>query len=239
MSKTLLDWSSSPEERMANTVLVNDRIARCKGKDSPCANSSIDICVLDRKTKLIRLTDRQFVELRRNAVSIEEDDLHALGPMQRDNVILGSLSRMYVTLTTLFGEHGNHYDDYTSSFSFPFLIHFPEEEDNLGYLIEVKDVKGSILFPVYKILHPDEEIDRVCVSEPFADFRKHEISFLIGYIIGYSTGIFEAISKVYEGDFLKSIRSQRIVYGYQDGDFLDMQCDTVEAFWATLDKYRS
>jgi hypothetical protein len=197
---------------------------------TPVKNVSIDIKTKERTYKLIRLNDEQFYLLYKNSISISEDYKHLMSLSIDEDIIYSSFSKMYMALKGLFGESGNHYDDWKGSFSFPFLICFQKDEE-FGYLMNLYNIRSSIEFKIAKLIHVDDErFERDILHNPFEEFPREEINYFINYFVGFLTGYFQSVSDQYDEVFLKTVRSNLILFGYKDGCFFDSQYENEEEF---------
>ena len=215
-----------------NTGIVYYMIEKySKKKDyTPVKNASIDIETKERIYKLIRLNDEQFYLLYKNSISISEDYKHLMYLSMDEDIIYSSFSKMYMALKELFGESGNHYDDWKGSFSFPFLIYFQKEEE-FGYLINLYNIRSSIEFKIAKLIHADDErFERDVLHNPFEEFPREEINYFINYFVGFLTGYFKSVRDRYDEFFFKTVKSNLILFGYKDGCFFDNQYENEEEF---------
>lgn len=109
----------------------------------------------------------------------------------------------------------------TSSFSFPFLVEFPEEKDNLGYLLHAYDNEAGFAYGFGKIIEPEDTSSKRETYFAFPDFTIKEMVFLVGFLMGYCEGIFPYIKKYFEEEFVHRVGGSRI-YGHKDGEFFDV-----------------
>ena len=135
-----------------------------------------------------------------------------------------------MALKRLFGESGNYYDDWKGSFSFPFLIYLQKEEE-FGYLMNIYNIKSSIEFKIAKLIHADDKrLERDILHNPFEEFPREEINYLIDYFVGFLTGYFKSVRDRYDEFFFKTVKSNLILFGYRDGCFFDNQYENEEEF---------
>lgn len=217
-------------ESLENAAFVGSIIKKYTDRD-PIENQSITIKAKKKNMqyKLIRLTDDQFHQLRKNSLTIAEDYFHLMRLSRDKRIIYQNLSKMYSALTWCFGESGDYYDPWKCSFSFPFLLSFSKEGVDFDYLMEIIDIRASIDFKVAKIIYADDKTyRRELVHEPFTELPREEINYCINFITGYLTGLFKVLHKQYAKPFLKHVRSELVIYGYKDGDFFEHQYDSEE-----------
>jgi hypothetical protein len=203
-------------------------------------NISIEIDIDGRIYKLIRLNDDQFYVLNKNSIPIIDDYIHLMLLYSVDEIIYSSTPKMYITLKSLFGEHGDDYDDWSGTFSFPFLIHFREGEEEFEYLMNIYDIKSSIDFKIAKLIEDeDERFEKGIHHKPFEEFPREKINYVINYFVGFLTRYFEScLNNQYDEFFFKIVRSDLILYGYKDGRYFDDEYETEEKFDAAIQKLR-
>ena len=133
------------EARKEDVQLVDYIIKKYNRSKSyiPVKNISINLKTKKNNYKLIRLNDEQFYLLHKNSIAIFEDYGHLISLFADKKIIYSSFSKMYTVLKMLFGESGKYYDDWKGSFSFPFLIHFYKDEEEFGYLMNLRNVRSS------------------------------------------------------------------------------------------------
>jgi hypothetical protein len=207
-----------------------------KKKEMSVKNISIDIDIDGQIFKLIRLDDDQYYALHKNSISIFDDYAHLFYLSKDNDNIYSSYSKMYVTLKSLFGEHGDYYDDWKGSFSFPFLIYFQKGEGEIGYLMNINNVRSLIEFNIAKLIQEDDErFERGILHKPFEEFPRQQINYFINYIVGFLSGYFESgLRDQYDEYFYKTVRSNLILFGYINGNFIDEAYETEEEFDAAI-----
>ena len=204
----------------------------------PVRNISINIETKKNKYKLIRLNDEQFYLLHKNSIAIFEDYGHLISLFADKNIIYSSLSKMYTALKILFGESSKCYDDWKGSFSFPFLIHFYNSEEEFEYLMDLRNIRSSIEFGITKLINVDDKFKRDILHNPFEEFAREEINYFINYCIGFLTGFFKSIADRYNDDFFKIVESNLILFGYKDGCFFDDQYNDENEFDEAIQKLK-
>jgi hypothetical protein len=218
-----------------NTELVSRMIRTYNKKedDIPVENTSLDIETEKNIYKLIRLNDEQYYLLRKNAVGILEDYGLLMQLYMCRDTVYSSFSKLYAALKILFGESGKYYDDWKGSFSFPFLIHFHKRKREYGYVMNLMNLRTSVEFNLAKLISPgNKRIKRGILHEPFKEFPREEITYFINYFIGFLTGFFNPDR--YDEPFVKSVKSNLIVFGYKDGQFFDDQYESEKEFRKAL-----
>jgi len=228
------------EENCDNLYLLNSVIKKYSEKDYiPVKNVSIDIKTNKRIYKLIRLNDEQFYLLYKNSIAIFEDYRHLMSLSMNKDIIYSSFSKMYITLKELFGESGKYYDDWKGSFSFPFLIYFQKDEEIFGYLMNVYNIRSSVEFKISKLINADDkQFKRDILHKPFEEFPGEEIICLINYFVGFLTGYFESIKDNYDEFFIKTVKSNLILFGYKDGCYFDNEYENEEEFHKAFQEFK-
>lgn len=205
--------SEGKENNSDNTDLVHSMIKKYSRKKdyAPVENISINIETKERIYKLIRLNDEQYYLLYKNSIAIFEDYMHLMYLSRSEDIIYSSFSKMYVTLKALFGESGRYYDDWKGSFSFPFLIYFQKGEEDFGYLLNICNIRSSIDFKIAKLIHADDKkLERHILHDPFEEFPREEITYFTNYIVGFLTGYFKSLKKIYDEFFFQAVGSDLI-----------------------------
>lgn len=218
-----------------NADLVDATINKYSGKtgDAPgkTENISIDIEAKERNYLLVRLSDAQYFSLRKNSIPIFDDYAHLIHLSMDKELIFSSFAKMYASLKWRFGECGKCYDDWKGSFSFPFLIHFKKGEEEFDYLMNLFNIRSSIEFRLSKLVQAgDERLNEGILHNPFADFPRDEINYVINYLVGFLTGYFEAVSKQTCEPFFGTVESNLIVFGCKDGAYFDDQYEDEKEF---------
>lgn len=202
--------------------------------------SSLDIKVIDKVYKLIRLDNQAYYELRKIGIPIAEDYEHLIHLASDKELIYSNMAKMYAALKSRFGESGTSYDDWKGSFGFAFLLSFAHEGKEHGYLLNIYNMRSSIEFKLYKLPGAGEQsIDRHRFHAPFPEFPRHAIRCVINYIVGFLSGYFESIEKWYDEPFFQTVQSNLIVFGFKDGHFFDEQYETEEDFDAAVKELKA
>lgn len=221
---------SSDEQR--NSELVRHVVKLYQKKVSiPVTHKALPIPIEGTKYQMIRLTDRQYLRLCDNCLSILQDHGHLLCLWSHKDLIYSSLSKMYVALTELFGESSIIYDRYKSTFSFPFLLHFQNELEPFNYLLRVVHVRTSVDFRFAKIIATDpSKSDVMRLHEPFDELPRATMNYIINYFLGFLTGYFEVRHDHFDTFFYRVVESDLIIFGYKDGEYFDDQYDNQNEF---------
>lgn len=216
--------------------LVAKTIQKYSGhpKSRTIKNQSIYIHLKSVSYQVTRLNDEQYKLLRKNTLSIAQDYAFLMYLYSNENLIYRSFSRMYATLKHLFGESGGYYDDWKGSFSFPFLICFERDGQDVEYLINVYNFRSAIEFSLYKLISSEnQEYDKMVIHKPFPEFIKEQINIFLICFIGNLTDFFEKnLHGNYEAFFYKTAQSNLIIFGHQNGEFFDLQFDDPDEFEA-------
>ncbi len=213
------------EEMVNNIKHINGILKELDEKPVyPVTNSSIMVMAGEgRPVEVIRLTMPQALVIGRHAESIELNDFSWEMSIHDTQ---GSLlfSRMFVTLEDMFGPSEDKAidDGYKNSFFFPFLLKFPQEKHNLGYLMIVRDIKGAIHYNFGKIFPLNASIDRGKMPAIYEDFNKDAVKQTVRSFFDYVEIYFKSItSHHFDHFFYRTIRCNLGVYGYKDGEFFD------------------
>lgn len=207
-----------------HTDLVLATISKYSRKKAhlPIKNISMDIKTKLNIYKLIRLKDEQLPPLEKASISIAGDGMYLMDMAMEKGLIYASLSKMYITLKTIFGESSRSYDESKSSFSFPFLVCFKKGESEFEYLMKVCNYRSIVEFRIYKLVLPGTKLAKQGGQhEPFKEFPKEEINYFITYLTGFLTGFFHTTGHEYNVPFFKMVRSNLVLFGYKDGRFFD------------------
>ncbi len=150
------------------------------------------------------------------------------------------LAQAYLALTEKTGPSSQFFDAYKCSFAFPFLLEPPGAAgNNRGYLLEVRDYKGSLEFPVRKIVDAaDPRLVERRIHEPFEhEFSRAAIDELVVYFHAYLTGYWEAIQGRSHEPFVNRVESNWIVYGYCGGSCFEEHFKSAQQYEAALTRY--
>ncbi len=189
---------------------------------------------------LWRLTEEEDSRLRDNSLPIKEDGMFLMQLMlsERHNPDRLTLPKAFLALEHLFGETSHLFDDWKGSFSFPLLLAV-KTAGQFFYLLRVYDHRGSLQFPLYRILENGVDgYDIHAYREPLEiEFSREEINEFICYFYGYLVGVAEIINELPKKSFLKRIDSNHILYGCQDGTFFEEQIDSEEDYKAAIQTF--
>ncbi len=217
-----------------NFQYINEILEKLDAKPVyPVKNRSITVSAGNvRPVRVIRLTRPQFSEIAKHAVMVEMNDFNwEMSVYHSQSYLL--FSKMFVTLEYLFGstdEQGID-DGYKRSFYFPFLLKFPDEKENLGYLMIVHDHRCGIYYKFAKILPLSEHLDQNKCYQPFEDFTREELKHTVKFFYSYLESWFDVyIADRFDSFFYKTIPSDLSVYGYKDGQFFDKGFDDPDAY---------
>ena len=188
---------------------------------------------------LTRLDDGTYHNLWQNSLAIEDDYgfyMTFARLMAREGRKL-NFAQMYVALKELCGESSNIFDNWKSSFLFPFLLEVAKADRQSRYLFRFYNYRDSWYCGLRKVLDADDTgYDKHRMYQPFEDeFSRDEINYLIAYFYSYLFGFFEAIHDYYDDFFFKRVDSNLILFGYKDGEFFEEQYDTEEEYLEAID----
>ena len=240
--RELIDMSDC-EEMKNNIKYINDTFKKLGLTPvQPVINNSISILVKnDRPVNVIRLTRPQLVAIEKHLAWIKMNEISWSYTLEAEQKSLW-FSRFFVTLEELFGpndEQGTD-DGYKSSFYFPFLLEFPQEKENLGYLMIVRDLKCSVYYKFAKILPSDKYADKNKIPNTFKDFTEDDIKETVRSFYKYLESYFERfINHSFDSFFYKTIECDLVVYGYKDGAFFDEGYDDPDEYEEVIKKLSS
>jgi len=237
-----MGFSRAKERKNGNTELIHRMMRKYgEGDYDAVENVSLDIPLKERTYKLVRLNDEQYYFLQENSISILDDYMHLMFLSLDETLFCSSLSKMYSALKALFGESGRYYDYWKGSFSFPFLIHFSEEDEDIGYLMNVCDIKSSIYFRMAKLVRAgDKKFRRDRAHDPLEEFSRREMNYCINYFAGFLSGYFSAAEKLLSREFFfRAVRVPLVLYGCRDGRFFDCQYESEDELDEALEELES
>jgi hypothetical protein len=191
--------------------------------------------------RLTRLDDGEFIDLLRRSLAIEEDywfHIRLYLDLERQGERL-NFAEVYLTLRELTGESGTYLDPWKCSFSFPFALEVRRGERSHKYLLEVRNQRDSLYFPLRKIVDPeDKRLKEHLIHPPFADeFSREEINRFVAYLYGYLMGRWGVFRRRPLKPFLRKAASNLLVFGYCGGSTFEEQYQSEEAYDAACQRY--
>ena len=189
--------------------------------------------------RLVRLTDNQHYRFLRSSIAIEQDhftyfDLIRLSHNRKDPM---TLAEAYLSLKSQFGESSSIYDQYKSSFCFPFSLQIErsnsaEARQTVPYFLAIRDYKGAFEFNLRRSVDSkNSEIERGIYHKPFEDeFSGDEIDHVFAYLYGFIQGYGTTIPRRHNAFFYHKIRAILSVYGYMDGQFFECSFHSEEEY---------
>lgn len=192
----------------------------------------------DDEFALRRVSDREWWRLGRHATAIEDDPLFWLmrGALGRRRLL--SLPEYFVALSHLFGASSDHFDDYKSSFCFPFHLTTAKGAARGDYILLVRDRKGGPDSALWRCdgssrsgLRP---IEPFVAAEFSRDDYRHVMNHLEGYVMGYLNTARLAVP-----DFVNVVESVLLRYGYRNGQPFEHRCEDDEEFDAAAQRYEA
>jgi hypothetical protein len=170
---------------------------------------------------LRRISDNELHRLARRAAPIENDLMFWMhwNSRRRQPAML-SLPEFFVAMADAFGASGFAFDDYKSSFCFPFHL-TTDKGGSLGnYVLLVQDWKGGV----------EARLMRCCSDrqpplgppQPFVDaeLSRDDFHYLMNFLGGYLEGRQETMPAEAEHsvpDFVQRVDAALLLYGYRDG----------------------
>lgn len=185
-----------------------------------------------------RLSDDEYLRLRRHSYPIEEDRqfLFDFWLTIRQSSRYLTLSKAFLSLESLFGQSSKWLDDWKGSFSFPLLLVLTKGKTKYYYLLEIYDQRASLRFAFYKLLEEGaEEKDTAVYRAPDpAEFSQDNFNDLILFIYRYLQREFSKIKSSKITDFFKSVKSEHLLYGYVQENFFEEQYQEPEDYQEAL-----
>jgi hypothetical protein len=201
------------------------------------------ICLsADRVTcRLTRLDDGEFANLLRRSLAIDEDYgfevCFWLALAARGDAL--NFAQVYLALREIAGESGWYFDHWKGSFSFPFALEVRRAERSFSYLLEIRNQRDSLCYPIRRIVAPeDRRLKEYRIHPPFADeFSREEINRFLVRLYGYLTGVWRGLRGRPLKPFLHAVPSNLIVFGYCGGVAFEEHYDSEEAYHAACQSY--
>lgn len=200
-------------------------------------NESLLIRHRDAKFSLRRIDDRELSRLARTATDIEDDHAFWLqrNHRQRQPDAL-SLAEFFVGMTRAFGATGCTFDDYKSSFCFPFQLTTDKAGVKGDYLLLVQDWKGGVAAKLLR--RCGRRTPELGPIEPFVatEFSRDNFRFVMNFLDGYLEGV-QSIARRTESpvpDFVQHVEAALLIYGYRNGTPFERHFDDDEEYRAAL-----
>jgi len=139
-----------------------------------------------------------------------------------------TLPKAFIALEALFGEGSKLKGNPEQAFSFPFLLSIKKSSCLFYYLFEITDLRGGLSFNLYRIADQKKHIqgDLPESQNPIEnEFSSEEIQCFTKHLRSYLNRIVKMLCEIYESfePFVRCIDSERILYGYKEGDFFEMK----------------
>ncbi|NJK52140.1 MAG: hypothetical protein HC936_03690 [Leptolyngbyaceae cyanobacterium SU_3_3] len=196
----------------------------------------------DNQFDLWRLGDQEFQQLRQHSLPIQEDSgfMLQMAVSEHYNPDRLSLPQAFLTLEELFGETSSWFDEWKGSFSFPLLLVLTKNQRQFFYLLRILDHRGSLCFPLYRVLEQGaEDYDINVYRSPFElEFSGEEINKFTCYLYGYLRGASEWASKLPFSSFLKQVDSNLILYGGRDGELFEEHFESDTAYRQAIEEFK-
>lgn len=170
---------------------------------------------------LRRISDNELHRLARRAAPIENDLLFWMHWNSRRNQPRAlSLPEFFVGMANAFGASGFAFDDYKSSFCFPFHLTTNKGGSRGDYVLLVQDWKGGVEARLMRCC--GDIRPRLGPAQPFVDaeLSRDDFRYLMNFLGGYLEGRQEAM--LTEGapvvpDFVQRVDAALLMYGYRNG----------------------
>lgn len=181
---------------------------------------------------LFRLTNDEFTTLSQHALPILQN-FELIEQLERRHGLdrCLSLGQALTVLERKFGPSSPLFDGYRGSFSFPLLVTMTRER-RISYLLRCHDHRGTIHFPMYRIVSGDPSAaERSRVHAPIeAEFSKDEMDEFVRSLHGYLMGYASLLETELVAAFYRAIRSDLILYGYTGSAFFEYRCAEIATF---------
>ena len=191
---------------------------------------------------LRRVSDNELHRLGCRAAAIEEDLMFWLGfCSHRRKPLPLSLPEILVAMSQRFGGSGLYFDDYKSSFCFPFHLTTAKADVRGEYLLLVSDWKGRLDARLHRL--GCKRRAGLAPFEPFrdAEFSREDFRCVIGFLEGFAEGWLEARAEREPGaaiepipDFVNHVDAALLLYGYRDGAPFEQHFDDDDEYRAAL-----
>ncbi|WP_375515526.1 hypothetical protein [uncultured Nostoc sp.] len=186
----------------------------------------VELELNDIKYQLWRLDDSEYRKLRQNSLDIKDDsnffrELYFSELSSEDKL---NLAELFITLTSLFGDSSDLFDQDRGSFYFPILLVIKKEINTFFSFIRIFDSRGWIYYRISTLFENEADVDKNRIQdEPFEqEFSRQEINNFWSYIYRYIIEYFQSIKlNISVEPFLKRIDSNFILYGYYDNQYFE------------------
>ena len=189
----------------------------------------------DRKFSIIKIDDGVYSRVQEMIQSISTDPALILWLMST-NI---KLSEFYFVLSQWFGKSSLMLDSSKQTFRFPFLVLV---KNKFLYLFDVYDMHGGISYKFYKVFEcSDTKIKNSLKTELIEkEISTNEISEFLFHFFRFveviSTFCRENCHRYTIEPFYKTNYNERIIHGYIDSSFFEVQLKTEKKFRAYISK---
>lgn len=182
--------------------------------------------------ELQRIRDEDLRLLLRDAAAIEDDFAYGLlrGAARREVRPL-SLPEYLTGLSLRFGRSGRFFDDYKSSFAFPFRLTTTKGVARGNYVLLIEDWKGGPNSRLWRC--SSERRTGLRTFHPFVDaeFSCDDYHYVLSYLEGFVQGYLETAKPVVH-DYVHAVRAALLLYGYRDGKPFEHHAEDADDFAA-------
>lgn len=184
--------------------------------------------------ELRRIHDDDLRRLGRDAAAIEDDHaywLHRGVPNEGARPL--SLPEYFLGLSLRFGPSGRCFDDYKSSFCFPFHLVIAKGSTRGSYVLLVQDWKGGPATRLWRV--NGNEPSAAHTIQPFVDaeFSRDDYRFVMNFLEGFLEGLLET-ARAPVPDFEHTVEAALLRYGYRGGQPFEQYFDDDEQFTQAL-----
>lgn len=172
------------------------------------------------------MTARAYYETSKTSVPIMEPYEHylLLYNQLKNRAAEFSHPRLYAVLRTLFGESTTLYDDYKSSFGYPFRLQIFRTDQIVDYLLNFTDYKGGTRFYFHKVLSalrdPSHTRGIQSLRDPVDDeFSQDDMSHFMTAFMLYLADDSDTLVDENQEAFCRSLDYCHIIYGLRNRQF--------------------
>jgi len=180
--------------------------------------------------RMCRVSDPEYRVLSACALPLQSSEL-AEAILDRSPRL--TLGHFYVALLKLTGESSALRDTYKRAFSFPFLFAVERASGTHDFLVVLANYRSYVETRFYKLVLPDDpRIARKAYLHPPIDeeLSATDMDQITGYFWGLVSGYISAISRKTIRPFARGVRSNLVIFGFEDNEFFEEAFDDEHAF---------
>jgi hypothetical protein len=197
---------------------------------------AIHLHVAGTAYRLVRLDDGEFSALHTRSLAIEES-LYVLDGILRWEDLL--FAEVYLVLQHLTGPSGHYFDDWKSTFSFPFALDVLKGPREFHYLLEVRNYRCSLEFPIRKLVAAeDPRLQEGRIHSPFREeFSRAEVDAFIAHFCSWLADSWESIQDCPLEPFLHQVPGSHVLFGYCGEECFEKEYGSERACKAARKRY--